>query len=491
MQLGVESLQLSLLGALVGALLARWSTSVLTRAKIGDLAMVVNPEARFSTGLLAFTIAVSVASGLVFAVAPAMRVARTDLTTPLKQGTRRSTAGRRGFVDRGLVGLQMALALLLVSGAMLLVQTLRNLQAADLGFDPAGRMAITVETRRTAYERNGMTAAMTGEMLRRVQVIPGVRSAAFGSIVPVYGGRGSRDNVSVRGSGPPPDGDPTASFAGVTPGYFASLGIPLLAGRDVDPPVALATTERSRSVVVNDRFAAKFFPGRDPLGQQFEDSDEGDSLVTENHVIGVVRSARFGALRDPPAPMYFVSVADHDWPFLVLVTTPAHETPDVGRDIARVIAAVAPGISQGDPSFLVSSIDAALARERVSAALAALFGVIALALVAVGLYGVMLYQVAERTPEIGIRLALGADAPRVMALVLRQSLGIVGVGVAGGLPLAILVGRAVASQLYGVEPYSVVALSLAATTLVVVGIAASFVPVRRALSVDPLTALRD
>jgi putative ABC transport system permease protein len=423
-------------------------------------------------------------------VVPAFRVIRTDLITPLKQGGRRSARGRRGFVDRGLVALQMALALLLVSGATLLVQTLRNLQQTDLGFDPSERLAVSVETRRTSYEKQGMTVQLADEMLRRVRAIPGVRSAAFGSYVPIYGGRNVWDNVTVRGGVPPADGDAETWFAAVTPDYFTSLGIPLRAGHDFERSGATTTTASSRDVVVNEQFVNKFFPGRTPIGQVFEDRDAGDTVGTENRVIGVVADAKFAGVRAPARPMYFVPVADHDWPFLVLVVRPTGNALAVGPAIARAIGAVAPGIAQGEPSFLSTAIDDALVRERISATLAMLFGIIALGLVAVGLYGVMLFQVAERTTEIGIRLALGARAGSVIALVLRQSLTIVVIGLVGGVPLAMLAGRAVTSQLYGVAPYDAFALLVAGASLVVVAIAASLVPVRRAIGVDPITALR-
>jgi len=486
----IESIQLSLLGALFGVLLARWGTTVLMRAKIGDLSGLLGAAPVLGPEVLAFTIIVSVVSGLIFGVVPALRVMRSDLITPLKQGGRRSTSGRRALLDRGLVALQMALALLLVSGAMLLVQTLRNLQQADLGFDPAQRLAVSVETRRTSYERQGMTVQMADEMLRRVRAIPGVRSAAFGSSLPIYGGRYVSDNVTVRGGQPLADGDAETWFAAVTPGYFESLGIPPIAGRDIDRSTALAAPISSRDVVVNDLFAKKFFPGRNAIGQVFDDRDNGDTVGTENRVIGVVGSAKFSGLRAPPTPMYFVPLTDHDWPFLVLVVRPQRGALGIEPVIARAITSVAPGIAHGDPSLISAAIDDALARERISAALASLFGAIALSLVAVGLYGVMLYQVAERTSEIGIRMALGAGAGSVVALVLRQSLAIVAIGLVAGFPLAMLAGRAVTSQLYGVAPYSVWALTIAGGSLVAVAVVASLVPVRRAISVDPLTALR-
>ncbi|HEY2375239.1 MAG TPA: ABC transporter permease [Gemmatimonadaceae bacterium] len=486
MQLAIESLQLSLGGALLGVAFAYWGTTVLVRVGIGDLADLFSTSHAPNGSVIAFAAIVSVVSGLIFGVVPSVRVMRGDLVTPLKQGGRR-TRTRHGALDRGLVALQAALALLLVTGATLLVQTLQNLQRTDLGFDPRERLALAVETRHTAYAREGMTARMADEMLRRVRAIPGVESAAFGTLVPVYGGRSVSDNVSVRGQSGASDVD--TWFTAISPGYFTALGISLLAGRDVGPPV-LGPAPRLRDVVVNDRFVRRFFPQRDPVGQLFEDSDAGDTLVTENRIVGVVASAKFTDLRAAAEPMYFVPLSDERWPFLELVVRPSASASSVGPAMSRAIAAVAPGIAQGDPSLLSSSIDDALSRERVSAGLAMLFGIIAMSLVAVGLYGVMLYQVTERTTEIGIRIALGARSGSVVGLVLRQSLGVVGAGITAGIPLSMLAGRAVATQLYGVTAFSVSALVVATTSLIVVAIVATLVPVRRAVSVDPLTALR-
>jgi putative ABC transport system permease protein len=488
MQLVTESLLLAVFGAIGGWLLADGSSRILLRVGIGDLSAVVAPPS--GGGILLFTTGVSIGSAIIFGVIPAVRVLRTDLIASIKQGARRSGRRGRSWLDRGLVAVQIALALLLVSGAALLVQTLRNLEGSDLGFDPSGRFALNAETRGTSYEKQLITAQTTNEMLLRVRAIPGVKSAGFGSLVPIYGGRGVSDLVSVRGAAPLANGDADTWFIGVTPGYFASLGIPLLAGRDIDPPVATLSHTAARNVVINDKFAKKFFADRNPLGQTFQDHDDGDTVFTENRVVGVVGNAKFIGLRDPAQPAYFVPVTDHDWRYLVVVVRPASGAPPLGVAVARAIAAAAPGIAIGDPESLSASIDAGLVRERMSATLASLFGLMALSLVAVGLYGVMLYQVTERTTEFGIRIALGARGTSVINLVLRQSLGIVGIGIAVGAPLAILAGRAVASQLYAVAPYDFSALAISAAILVAVAIAASLVPVRRAVTVDPITALR-
>jgi putative ABC transport system permease protein len=245
-----------------------------------------------------------------------------------------------------------------------------------------------------------------------------------------------------------------------------------------------------RDVVVNETFARTFFPGRDALGRIFTDADEDDTTATTDRIVGVVADARFLDVRAPPRPMYFVPVADGNWPYLMLVVRPERTGAGLGRAIARVIANVAPGIGQGSLQSISTAVDDALVRERIAAGLATLFGGVALGLVAVGLYGVMLYQVTARTKEIGIRMALGASARLVLTLVLRESLAIVGAGVVVGIPLAVLASRAVASQLYGISPYSLPALVLSGAALVLVAIAACIVPMRRAIGIDPLISLR-
>ncbi|HEX6964278.1 MAG TPA: ADOP family duplicated permease [Gemmatimonadaceae bacterium] len=486
-QLMVESAQLALIGGGAGLLLAWWATAVLSRARIGDLSSLISTTPNAS--VLAFTAAVSLACVIVCGLVPAISVTRTDLVSPLGHGGPRVSRSAHGVFDGMLVIAQVALALLLVSGAALLVQTLRNLQDTALGFDPAERLALTVETRHTGYERQGMTVQLAAEMLRRVNAIPGVRSAAFGSLAPVYGGRGSLDNVTVRGAPPLTGDDAQTWFVAVTPGYFATLGIPILQGRDLRAPSS-GPVPATREVLVNERFAKKFFPGRDPIGQVFQDADDGDSTATEDRIVGVVGDAKFIDVRSDPQPMYFVPVADGDWPFLVLVVRPSRAAGAVGHDIARSIAAVAPGIGESDPGLLSAAVKGALVRERFSARLASIFGVVALCLVAIGLYGVLLYRVAERGREIGIRMALGADGRSVVRLVLRQSMTLVGIGIAVGVPLALLAGRAVASQLYGVAPYSVAVLAIATSLVVVTAAVACVVPVRRAIRIDPLVALR-
>jgi predicted permease len=488
-QLLVESLELSLLGSAGGILLAWWGTTLLARGDLGDLAGIASPVP--DSTVLAFTGVVSLVSGIVFGVAPAWRIIRGDLAAPIQRSPRPSSRRATGALDRGLVAIQIALALLLVSGAALLTQTLHNLREADLGFDPDRRLVFSVDTRRTPYAQQGMTAELANEMLRAVRALPGVTAAGFASEVPIFGGRGSSDDVTLPGAPESSHGDASTDFVGVTPDFFAALGIPIRRGNDIAPPTSAGLgIPVDRDVVVNESFAHKFFPNMNALGRVFHDADEGDSAFTADRIVGIVSDTKFTNPRQAARPMYFVRVLDHDWPYLVLVVHTPQPVERIGASIARALAGIAPGISVDGPSLLAASVDQSLVRERLAATLGMIFGTIALCLVAVGLYGVLLYQVTQRTREIGIRMALGAQPSAVLAMVLRQSLSIVAVGLAAGLPLALLAGRGVSSQLYGVGPYDLRTLLAVAGTLMAVAVAASLVPARRAVGIDPLQSLR-
>lgn len=481
-QLLVESLELALLGAAAGVALSAWGTSLLIRALPSNLEWFAPyMHARPNPLILGFTLGVSVLCAFLFGVLPAFRATRVDLVTPLKEGGRRGRAGR-GLLDRGVVAVQVALALLLVTSAALLVGTLRNLRETELGFDSSHLLLATAETRGTPYEKQLMTRTMANEMLQRIRALPGVRSAAMTSDAPISGGRVSANRLVAAG-GAVLDEREQVELLAVTPGYFATTGITLRAGRDFTKQDASSTN----TVIVNQAFVKQYFSDRNPIGQTFS---VGFRDVTVLTIVGVVDDARYHDVRAPADPMYYLPVDNDDWPFLIAVVRATGDPASLASSVARAISDIAPGIVVRRPGTMEAALDEALARERLTAVLATLFGVVALGLAAIGVYGVMAYNVAGRTVEIGVRMALGANGGSVMWLVLRQSLFVVGIGAVAGLPLALLAGRSLASQLYGVSPYDVPVLAGAIVTLVLVGVAASLLPARRAVTVDPLVALR-
>ncbi len=481
-QLIVESLVLSAFGAVTGLALAQWGTSVLIHANLETISGLLSPTP--NREVLLFTVVVSLVSGASFGSIPAMRLLGGDLVAPLKEGGRRQHHQRGVGIDRGIVSLQMALALVLVSAAALLTKTLQNLQRVELNFTPAQLWVTTVETRGSIYERQKMTRQVSADILERVRGTPGVRAAAFTSMAPLAGGRHYTEAIDVPGYQPASEEDGTVDVIAVTPDYFAATGIAMQQGRELLPEDG---SRGMTSVIVNEAFVRKFLSGRTVLGQTLH---KGGAEGVDVQVVGVAADARYFDLRAPAPPALYVPVTDGSWPFLILVVRTVRGAGSIDAAIARAITSTVPGIPARGTSSLEGTIGGALGRERVTAILASVFGFVALGLAAVGLYGIVAYQVAGRTVEIGIRMALGAREGAVLWLVFRESLFVVSIGVLFGIPMALMAGRAVASQLFGIAPYSIAALGTAIAVLAASGLAASVIPARRAIRVNPITALR-
>jgi predicted permease len=483
-QLLTESTQLALLGAAGGLLIARWGTNLLAAqlpANIANLSDLV--RFRLDPVMLGFTTGVAFLCSLLFGVLPALRAARVDLVTPLKEGGR--SVRRAGALDGAIVSVQIALALLLVSGGGLLVQTLRNLREVETGFDAAQRLLLVVETRGTPLQATGLVPVHQ-DILARVQAVPGVRAAALASYLPIYGGRLWLTTERVeRPAGTASDNvEHTTQFIGVTPGYFAAAGIVLRAGREFG---SSDSETAERVAVVSESFVERYLPGRDALGETIQPMANEPGF----RIVGIAAEAVYQDLRSPPDPVVYLPVTQSGrWPFLEVIAHTAGEPALLAETVRDAVVDAAPGVWIRVVMTMEEAINQALARERLMAALALLFGVLALSLAAVGLFGVMAYHVSGRTGEIGTRMALGARAGNVLWLVLRQSLLMLAAGFVIGLPMALIVGRLIAAQLFGVSESDPATLVAATASLLVVGVLAVLVPARRAVGVDPVTALR-
>jgi predicted permease len=481
-QLLTESFELAALGGLVGFGLSRLGLSVLSH-NLPAMTDLVAP--RPSAIILAFTAATTLGCTLLFGVFPALRATRHDIVSPLKEGGRGSGRSRRFGADRGIVVAQVALALVLVSAATLFVATLRNLKQFDGGYGSTRILLTRIETRGTPYEKGGIMPFYE-EILGRVRGIPGVTRAAMSSVVPVFGGRSMRDQIHVPGYEPAADEDMSSWYAAVTPDYFAATGIGLESGREFDDRDG-ATAEQV--AIVSRAFARHYFATRNPIGGSVV-LGEG-STATTMRIVGVAHDARYTDLRSPPTEIYYTPVTQSGgWPFFVLAVRTAGDPQTLAPALRQQIRGVAPALRLMGFSGVEDALNDALARERLAAALAALFGCLAVSLAAVGLYGVVAYNVSRRTQEIGVRMALGARPRDVTWLVVRQTLTMTGVGIVVGVPLAIMAARAIGAQLYGIGANDPRALIGAATLLVLVGAAASVVPGGRAARVDPSEALR-
>ncbi|HEX5706976.1 MAG TPA: ABC transporter permease [Pyrinomonadaceae bacterium] len=483
-----ESVLLAALGGLVGLLLSVWGVSLL-RAFIPEnisQAQAVAIDGR----VLGFTLLVSLLTGLVFGLAPALQTSGSNLNETLKEGGRDSAAGVRGGGVRGLLVItEVALALILLIGAGLLLNSFLRLRRVDPGFRADNLLTMSIVLPQTKYPDYARRAAFYDELVARVEALPGVKSAAVANWIPLVL-QGDSITVAVEGR---PDPGPTQRPGVVTrvvsPGYFRTMSIELLQGRPLD---AQDRADTPNVAVISETMARRLWPGEGPLGKRLTpgspDTANPDDWVT---VVGVARDVRQFELVADPKPQMYLSYAQAGFfaPRHLVVKT---EVEPLG--LASAVRGAVWGIDKDQPVSNVRTMEDVLsesiAPERFSMMLLGIFAALALVLAAVGVYGVMSYSVAQRTREIGIRMALGAQPRDVLKLAVGQGLKLVAVGVAAGLVAAALLTRVMSSLLFGVsatDPLTFAAISL---VLVGVGVLASYIPARRATKVDPLTALR-
>jgi putative ABC transport system permease protein len=480
-QLLTESLLLAVLGAVLGYLLSRWGLKLLaTRMEQGVITdfMSQSPDGI----VLAFTTSVTLLSTILFGVLPARRATQVDVVAELKEGGQRLGGRRSSVLDYTLIVVQVALALLLVTTSGLLVQTLHNLRTFDAGFESVNLLMV-----RADFGKDRPTwASMTDDdiALERMQQLPGVQSAALTSTAPVVGGSIWMSTIDVTGYTPAASEDVTIRMVAVTADYFRTAGIALRAGRTFSAGDHSGTEP---VCVVSETFARRFLGGRPPSGEVVQ-------LGGSNcRIVGVVGDARYANLREPERPLLYLPAtqfAGGTSAPLVLVLRTTRDARALTDLVQRELRAGLAQVNIRSVVTMTEAVNRALSRERMAAILGTLFGVLALALAALGLYGLIAYQVAGRTREIGTRMALGARGSRVVWLILRQSVMLLGLGFALGIPLALAAARAVSTQLFGVRSFDPLSLGGAVLVLTIAGALASLLPARRATRVDPLTALR-
>lgn len=482
-QLLAESALLALLGAVVGVLLAALATRVLIRALPRGLDSASSlVEFDLKLPVVVFAALTAIVSVLVFGVGPALRATRSDAATALRdRGGDRRRESR--LVDRLLVVMQVAVTLVLVCGAGLLVATLRNLRAIDPGFVPTHLVAISVETRGTAFEPGGIVP-LHREILDRARMVPGVLDAAMATRIPAIGGRDASFPYAVVGQ--PRRKDAEVSVTVVTPGYLATTRTPILAGRDfadADTPAG------ARVAIANEAFVRRHFPVGSPLGATVRiDGLNGGEVVS---IVGVARDVRLGDRRSPPEPMLHIPASQAGkWPFLLLLMRTGPDPARVMPAVTHALEPYAHRLRVSGPQTMDDAFDEVLLRERLAAALASTCAMLALGLAMVGLGGLVGFSVARRTREIGVRMALGAQRASVVWLVLRGALTMALGGILIGAPVALGAGQALRSLLYGIAPTSILLLGAAAAALVGIAMLASAAPAWRAARVDPVIALR-
>jgi putative ABC transport system permease protein len=476
-QLLTEGLLLSALGGALGLVFAHWGTDALPRFLPQNATLEIEPDWR----MLGFTLVVTVLTGLLFGLAPALQATSLDLIPSLKNDAVGVAGGRRRWeLRRLLVVLQVALSVVLLVSGGLFVRSLRSLKAIDHGYT-----IDQIVTMQLAPDRNGYKLDQQqnfyAQLSERVTALPGVKSVTYLSFLP-FSGIESESEIEVPGYQALPTEKPTAQFNGITPQFFATFGLPLLQGRDFNAQDSVGSP---KVIIVSDSFARYFFGAENPLGKRISAGPFKDL-----EIVGVVGDAKLWNLKETMSrTCYYAQKQVHQSRQKLCVRA----TGDAGALIAairREVRSLDPNLPVFNVKTFADQINESINRERLVALLSSFFGFFALLLAALGLYGVMAYSVARRTREIGIRIALGARAGNVLWLVLRETLLLALIGIAVGLPAALAVARLTKGLMFGLAAND--PLTIALSMLLMIGIAAlaGYLPAKRAGRVDPMIALR-
>jgi putative ABC transport system permease protein len=511
-QLLVETGLLVLIGAVLGVLFSLWSLDAILALSPANVPRF--QETRIDFAALGFTATLALAAGLMVGLWPALRISRQpSISFDLHEGGGRGSSGgiHRQRARAGLVVTQVALALILLASAGLTLKSFWRAQDVPLGFDPQQVLSMRFELPKANYPTDEKVNAFNLQLLERVRAIPGVFAAAIGSNIP-FDDNEWDSYFHLTGTPPTPPGkEPSAEVSVVSPDYFRVLGMPILKGRAFGPQDAFTGTRPvptrngfsgyPRSVIIDESFARRFFPGKDPIGQQIDDNQSGEEPSSPHKappltVIGVVPRTRNEApgennvekLNFPQ--MYFSQQQFPQDDNMLLVRAASGDPLALVGAIKREIQAIDPGQPVAQISTMEKNIRASLATRRLLMSLLAAFAALALLLASVGLYGVMALSVTQRMRELGIRMALGAARRDVFRLVLGQGVLLVVFGIILGLLGAVAASRAFGSILYGVGALDFPAFGLAIISLVSVALIACILPARRATQVDPMIALR-
>jgi predicted permease len=483
-QLLTESLLLSVIGTLVGLAVAQ-ALAVL----IVDFLRTANDPIPLDLSLdgrvFAFAAGLGILTCVLFGLTAARRSAHANPGGALKADTRSGAGPERFSFQRVLVTLQIAASLVLIVGAMLLVQTFRNLVTLDPGFQTEGVLTGFVNFARLGLPQERWQPFVQ-EFLDRVEALPEVESVATTTNIPLFG---SSWTMGVRVGGAPGERRGSSKITFISPAYFRTMRIPLLRGREFTVTDNKASTGVA---IVNETFIRQFLNGLDPIGQMFQTGQEPGYPAASYEIVGVVADTKYSRLREEIRPIAFVPAMQHPSPQVgaALVIRAAGAPAAIPQAVRRLAADVDSRLVVAGMIDYETQIRETLVQERLMAALSGFFGQLAMVIAAVGLYGLVSYIVSIRQHELGIRVALGATRANVLALVLRQSLTLVGFGLLIGVPAALLVSRWLTSLVFDVSPRDIRTIAVAVLTLAVVAIGAAFVPARRAASVDPLVALR-
>jgi len=480
-QLLTESLLLAGAGGVLGLLFAAIGARLLVALVSGEsnqIALRLSPDVR----ILAFTVAVSLLSGIVFGLAPALFGTRRELQHILRDSSR--TAGRRSRSARALVAVQIAVSLVLLVACGLFLRTLYNLKTETVGYDRNGLIMVRVDPVAAGYTGDDISRAMVA-LMHRFSALPGVRTVTF-SENGLFSGTESGTPLEAEGFTPASDDDRVARFDQAGPAYFTNVGIPIVLGRDFTEHDAV---DAPRVTVINDTMARFYFPNQSPIGKHIHVRGPSDVVL---EIVGVARDAQDHDLRQAPVRRFYVSYLQP----IDGITTANFEVRAAGS-MGSLFGPIRSEVERFDPKLQILSlktaqalVDDSIVTERLIAKLSTFFGALAVLLAAIGLYGVMSYTVARRTTEIGVRMALGARRSDVASMVLGDILRLVAIGSVVGAVIAVVLARFVESLVFGLEPHDPATIVASAVILAGIGLVAGYLPARRAARIDPIVALR-
>jgi predicted permease len=489
-QLLVESMVLASLGAAVGLGLA-WG-GIRSLGAVAPTSLPRTAEVGIDGTVLLVVLGATLITGLLFGLAPVLHVVKDDMFGAIREGARGTRSASKVRLQGGFVVGQLALAVVLVIGAGLLIKSFSTLRSIDAGFDPGGTLSFELDVNTSVAESDQDVYGFYQALERRLAQAPGVESVGLSSSLPLGEAVDYSQPFTIPDR-PTEDGEELRTFfRQVSPEFFTALRTPVLDGRvftDLDVEGGPGV------VVVNEAMANRFWPDSDPIGERISHPPYrwgplGVILVNEAEIVGVVKDIRYDGLREAALPTVYHTYLQAPMRRMTVLVRTQGDPSALVPVVRRALADVDPSMPMGDVRTMQEVVDAATSADRFSTLLLTLFGAVALALAVIGVYGVLAYAVEQRVPEVGIRMALGADAGNVRGLVLRQGALLTGVGLAVGVIVALIGARVMTSQLYGVSPRDPQVFLGVVGVLAASGLLASYLPARRATRVHPVVAMR-
>jgi predicted permease len=480
-QLLTESLVLAIIGGVGGVLLAQWGVRLLVTRVAATAPLTVRPD----LNVLLFTTGIAIFSGAFFGIAPAVYATRADLTSALKE---KSSPGRRGRLKLGslLVISQVAVSLILLVGAGLFARSLIKLQQEDLGFNRDNLLLVSIDAGLAGYKSAELNSVYR-RLYDSLSALPNVRVATLASYSPMSG-RSSTSSLNVQGYTPRIGEDMSVSDILIGPDYDQALGLPLLLGRGIGVQDTAGST---KVAVINQSLAQYFFHDQSPIGRRISFGQSPEKAEIE--IVGVIGDAKYGSAKERADRAVYrpiLQVEDKSTQPIVLHLRTTGDPMGVAGEVRAAIAQVDDKIPVVNVTSLRNQTDDALRQEKLLAQLMSFFGLLALVLACVGLYGIMAHEVVRRTNEIGIRMALGAARGDIVQMVLGEALTFVLAGLLIGIPIALAAGQLISNQLFGLKPSDPLSFVAAGVVLLAVSLLAAYLPARKASRVDPLVALR-